>query len=127
MKGLPPRQRLSGHVNVPTDAKTRLLTVFRRALRKHCSYCGGGSIFKNWFDLKETCPTCGTLFEREHGYFLGAYTINLVVAEFLAFPNRRHLALVAPIGADTTNRKCCTRRWHPSVFLPLVPLPLDGP
>ncbi len=67
MKGLPPRRHLSAQVRVPMAGRRRFLTVFRRALRKHCPYCGGGSIFTTWFDLKETCPTCGTLFEREHG------------------------------------------------------------
>jgi uncharacterized protein (DUF983 family) len=62
----------------------RLRTVFGRALLLRCPYCGGRGIFKSWFDLKDTCPTCGTRFEREDGYFLGGYAINLIVAEFLA-------------------------------------------
>ena len=28
-------------------------------------------------------PRCGARFEREEGYFLGAYALNLIVAEFL--------------------------------------------
>jgi hypothetical protein len=33
--------------------------------------------------MKETCPTCGLALERgeAHDYWLGAYAINLVVAE----------------------------------------------
>ena len=34
-------------------------------------------------ELRESCPTCGVRFEREEGYFLGAYALNLIVAEFL--------------------------------------------
>ena len=82
--GLPPKRRLSERVRVPADDRERFLTVFGRALRLRCPYCGGGEIFKSWFNLKETCPTCGTLFEREDGYFLGGYALNLIVAEFLA-------------------------------------------
>ena len=33
--------------------------------------------------MRERCPRCGVLFEREEGYFLGAYALNLIVAEFL--------------------------------------------
>ena len=82
--GLPPRRRLSERVRVPTDDRERLLTVFGRAFRLRCPYCGGAGIFQSWFSPKETCPICGTRFEREDGYFLGAYALNLIVAEFLA-------------------------------------------
>jgi hypothetical protein len=33
--------------------------------------------------MKERCPRCDYTFEREEGFFLGAYTINLVIAEGL--------------------------------------------
>ena len=84
IQGLPPRRVFSDRVRIPADDRQRLRTVFGRALMLRCPYCGGRDIFKNWFDLKERCPTCKTLFEREHGYFLGGYAINLIVAEFLA-------------------------------------------
>lgn len=42
-------------------------------------------MFSSWLTLKERCPRCHTLFEREDGYFVGGYAINLIVAEFLAF------------------------------------------
>ncbi len=82
--GLPPRRRLSDRVRVPGDDRSRFLTVFGRAIALRCPYCGGKGIFRNWFDLRERCPTCDTQFEREDGYFLGAYALNLIVAEFLA-------------------------------------------
>ena len=48
-----------------------------------CPRCGGGDILINWFNLKRSCPTCSLAFERgeESDYWLGAYTVNLVVAE----------------------------------------------
>jgi hypothetical protein len=33
--------------------------------------------------MKERCPGCNYKFEREEGFFLGAYTINLAIAEGL--------------------------------------------
>jgi hypothetical protein len=33
--------------------------------------------------MKERCPGCGYLFEREEGFFLGAYVINLAFAQGL--------------------------------------------
>lgn len=35
--------------------------------------------------MKERCPRCHTLFEREDGYFVGGYAVNLVAAELIAF------------------------------------------
>ena len=55
----------------------------RRALGRRCPYCGSPGIFDGYFGLRERCPRCGVRFEREEGYFLGAYALNLIVAEFL--------------------------------------------
>jgi uncharacterized protein (DUF983 family) len=55
----------------------------RRALTRRCPYCGSPGVFTSYFALRETCPTCRVSFEREEGYFLGAYALNLIVAEFL--------------------------------------------
>ncbi|MCB0971380.1 MAG: DUF983 domain-containing protein, partial [Acidimicrobiales bacterium] len=42
-------------------------------------------IFDSWFRQKERCPECGYLFEREPGFFVGAYLINFAIAEGLLF------------------------------------------
>jgi hypothetical protein len=33
--------------------------------------------------MKERCPRCDYKFEREEGFFLGAYTVNLAISEGL--------------------------------------------
>jgi uncharacterized protein (DUF983 family) len=70
--------------NAATQRKPPLM--FGRALLLHCPRCGGSGILRNWFNLKEQCPTCGLVFSRgESGdYWLGGYTINFLVAEFSA-------------------------------------------
>lgn len=50
-----------------------------RGLVKRCPLCGSGRLFTGWFCMKERCPRCGYLFEREEGFFLGAYVINLAI------------------------------------------------
>ena len=55
--------------------------MLARGLVKHCPLCGSGKLFAGWFRMKERCPGCGYLFEREEGFFLGAYVINLVIAQ----------------------------------------------
>jgi uncharacterized protein (DUF983 family) len=57
--------------------------MLRRGLTKRCPICGSGHLFDGWFRMKERCPGCDFRFEREEGFFLGAYTINLAIAEGL--------------------------------------------
>ncbi len=52
-----------------------------RGLRKKCPVCGGGKLFDGWFKMKERCPTCAFAFEREDGFFLGAFVVNVAVTE----------------------------------------------
>jgi len=54
-----------------------------RGLLKRCAMCGGGDLYAGWFRMRERCPTCGYLFEREEGFFLGSYVVNLGVTEGL--------------------------------------------
>src|SRR5436305_8974336 len=62
----------------PRTGRGRML---RRGLAKRCPLCGSGGLFTGWFRMKERCPRCGYLFEREEGFFLGAYVINLAIAQ----------------------------------------------
>ncbi len=55
-------------------------TVLLRGLRKRCPRCGERRVFRSWLQLIERCPNCELRFEREQGGFLGAMTINFLVA-----------------------------------------------
>ena len=57
--------------------------MLARGLLKRCPICGTGNLFTRWFRMKERCPGCQYLFEREEGFFLGAYVINLAIAQGL--------------------------------------------
>jgi uncharacterized protein (DUF983 family) len=61
-------------------------TKVGRALLLRCPRCGSGGIVKTWFSLTDRCPTCKLAFARGEvaDYWLGAYAINLVLAESLA-------------------------------------------
>ena len=48
-----------------------------RGLLRRCPNCGSRGVFRRWFAMRATCPRCGITFEREEGFFLGAYVINL--------------------------------------------------
>lgn len=68
---------------LPTNDRARGLLTLRRAMTRRCPYCGSPGIYHGYLALREVCPHCGTRFEREEGYFLGAYALNLIVAEIL--------------------------------------------
>ena len=51
-----------------------------RGFRKRCPRCGIRGVFSSWFVLRADCPRCALRFEREEGGFLGAMTLNFVVA-----------------------------------------------
>lgn len=57
-----------------------------RALTLRCPRCGARGIWDSWFKMKHACPNCGQVLERgeSQDFFIGAYLINLVVAELSA-------------------------------------------
>jgi uncharacterized protein (DUF983 family) len=57
--------------------------MLARGLAKRCAVCGQGHLFTRWFRMVERCPRCGYRFEREEGFFLGSYVINLAITEGL--------------------------------------------
>ncbi len=77
-----------------------------RGVLKKCGRCGAGHLFDSWFEQKERCPGCGLKFEREPGFFVGAYLINFSIViillfvlcmGFVAMKAIDHDAAVAPI------------------------------
>ncbi|HEX7167313.1 MAG TPA: DUF983 domain-containing protein [Acidimicrobiales bacterium] len=58
-----------------------------RGLFRRCPNCGGGKLFRGWVVMKDRCGRCGLRFEREAGFFLGAYVVNfgLVLVLLAAF------------------------------------------
>lgn len=57
-----------------------------RALARRCPDCGSNGVFRSYFKQRDSCHACGLRFDRgEADFFIGAYTINLIVAEMLVF------------------------------------------
>ncbi len=80
--------------------------VFRtlaRGVRLCCPECGRRPVFQRPFRVRASCPACGTVFQREAGFFVGAVMLNVVTTEaavmfaaglsLLAFPGRDGLLL----------------------------------
>ena len=56
--------------------------MVRRALVRRCPRCGSGRVFDGWLHMVDRCPGCGMRFRRDEGFFLGAFTLNLIVTLF---------------------------------------------
>jgi uncharacterized protein (DUF983 family) len=68
------------------SAPRRAARILGRALLRRCPNCGSGRIFRNYLEQRDACPGCGLKLDRgERDFFIGAYTINLIVAELLVF------------------------------------------
>lgn len=51
-----------------------------RGFQKRCPRCGERDAFVSWFRMRTACPRCDLRFEKEEGGFLGAMTLNYLVA-----------------------------------------------
>ena len=85
-------------------------TLLKRILLVRCPRCGKGKLFRRWFTMYEQCPVCHLIYEREEGFYTGAWAINLTISELLV---AAFIVLVA-IWAAT----------HPGT--PLIPLVIVG-
>ena len=80
------------HRSVAADIARRagkrpgFLGLLGRGVLLRCPRCGEGDMRQGWFKLKERCAHCELALERgeSEDYWLGAYAINLVAAEFVA-------------------------------------------
>jgi len=56
--------------------RTQILSM----ARLRCPRCHEGRVFRSLLDMHETCQTCGYLFEREPGFFVGAMYVSYALA-----------------------------------------------
>ncbi len=70
--------RDTGTTSVPAPG-----CMLLRGAAKRCPACGAGRLFSGWFRMADRCPGCGYQFAREEGFFLGAYVVNLAIAQGL--------------------------------------------
>lgn len=45
-----------------------------------CPRCRQGRLFRGLITMEDRCPVCGLIYEREHGYFVGAMAISYGLA-----------------------------------------------
>jgi uncharacterized protein (DUF983 family) len=74
-------------------------------------------MFRGWFHLIDYCDHCGFRFDRnERDYFIGAYTINLIVSETLVV-----IAMVVAIALTWPAVPWNRIKWI--MFVCIIPVP----
>ncbi|HXU11659.1 MAG TPA: DUF983 domain-containing protein [Candidatus Binatia bacterium] len=56
--------------------KSRAIAV----ARQRCPRCLEGRVFRGALAMNDACPSCGLVFEREPGYFVGAMYVSYAMA-----------------------------------------------
>jgi hypothetical protein len=60
-----------------------IASLLLRCLMLRCPVCGGQPIAQRPFQIRHHCGSCGALFKREDGFFVGAIMANVMMTEFL--------------------------------------------
>lgn len=76
--------------------------LLSRGVRKKCPNCGRGHLFRGWFRMVHRCGGCGLRFEREPGFFVGAYLIAFAVTVILLFIGAMVFIAVKAIDHDAS-------------------------
>lgn len=98
--------------------KTRARRSFLWAMiRQRCPQCREGRMFRGVWQMNDPCPTCGKLFQREEGYFLGAMYFSYALATGVLIPLYLLGFLLLP-DADTL----LIALLATGLYVPFVPL-----
>jgi uncharacterized protein (DUF983 family) len=57
--------------------------ILMRGFKLKCPACGRGALYQSAFKMLEQCPSCGLVYGREQGYFVGAIYVNVMATEAL--------------------------------------------
>lgn len=102
----------------PPARTTGPLLLLLRGVLVRCPACGGGGLFRNWFKIRDRCPTCGFLFARgESGYQLGSMALDLVIPMVIWF-----LAFFATLYLTWPTPPWVAIQWGSVAFMIAAPL-----
>lgn len=107
-------------LNKPLEHSTleKIGILFGRAMMLCCPACGQSGLFAGVYTLKQTCPGCGLLLQREgDGYELGSMVVNLIVAELVWA-----VTFVAVLLWTWPNPPWTLLQWGSAVLMVALPL-----
>jgi uncharacterized protein (DUF983 family) len=104
------------HFRDPARSRPTLATLTMRGFLRRCPRCGASGIWNSYFSMRHACPTCGQVLERGESsdFWVGAYLINLVVAELMA------VAIAAALWLTLWPRVSFNVLWGASMALAII-------
>jgi uncharacterized protein (DUF983 family) len=62
------------------DEYPSAITLLRRALGRRCPVCGKGAMFRSYFAMNECCASCGAIFWKNEGEWMGPMVMDYIAA-----------------------------------------------
>ena len=56
------------------------MTLLRRALMRRCPVCGRGAMFRSYFAMNDHCVSCGAIFWKNEGEWMGPMVMDYSAA-----------------------------------------------
>lgn len=113
----------NGRVGRNVSATTKGSTMFRRGVLRRCPVCGGGHLFRRWLHMAPACPTCGFVFKRVPGQWLGSWFLNVIAVQ--AVVCALLFAAVAATWPDTPSALLIGLAVGAAVAVPLLFFPFS--
>lgn len=60
---------------------------------QRCPICLKGQVFCGFLAMHKSCPNCGIVYEREHGYFLNSMFVGYTAGFLVLLPSAAWMAL----------------------------------
>lgn len=107
-----PDETVPLHLTYPAPLRRRV----GWALLLRCPRCGGRGAWRSWLRMHEACARCGQRFERGESsdFWVGAYLINLAVAETSA------VLMAGVLWLALSSRLSFNVLWGASVSLAII-------
>ena len=90
VNGSPRRARATSPLAVLQSLTCGLLLI--------CPVCRQGRMSRSLFRLRERCPRCGVVFERDPGEMTGGMAINMVISSILGVALAIYLAFFTTLS-----------------------------
>ncbi|MEZ5144971.1 MAG: DUF983 domain-containing protein [Acidimicrobiales bacterium] len=97
--------------------------MLRRGLVRRCPVCGGGHVFRRWFKMAPACPTCGFVYKRAPGQWLGSWFLNVILVQTVVCVLL--FAAVAATWPDTPSSLLIGLAVGAAVIVPLAFFPFS--
>jgi uncharacterized protein (DUF983 family) len=93
-----PHPSPNGASGGPPMTAWRAVVALAYGLALICPVCHRGRMGRSFFQLRERCPVCGVVFERNPGEVTGGMAINMVLSSMVGIAAAVYLAFFSTVS-----------------------------